>query len=94
MGLITEDEVAMIKHVENKSTEELVPIMAEVWRYILLYINTINHHLIYNIQHGLYYAGLYLELMQKLARVDALQKVLVLIHDMLDGTFIIICFIM
>lgn len=36
-------------------------------------------------QHGLYYAGLYLELMQKLARVDVLQKVLVLIHDMLDG---------
>ncbi|KAG2196715.1 hypothetical protein INT47_009625 [Mucor saturninus] len=62
-GLITEDEVAMIKHVENQSVEDLVPIMAE---------------------HGLYYAALYLELMQKLARVDALQKVLVLIHDMLD----------
>ncbi|KAG2231488.1 ATPase V1 complex subunit H [Thamnidium elegans] len=62
-GLITEDEVAMIKHVENKSMADLTPIMAE---------------------HGLYYAALYLELMQKLARVDALQKVLVLIHDMLD----------
>ncbi|KAI9347485.1 ATPase V1 complex subunit H [Pilaira anomala] len=63
IGLISEDEVAMIKHVENKSIADLVPIMAE---------------------HGLYYAALYLELMQKLARVDALQKVLVLIHDMLD----------
>ncbi|GAA5806858.1 hypothetical protein MFLAVUS_000206 [Mucor flavus] len=62
-GLITEDEVAMIKHVENKSMADLTPIMAE---------------------HGLYYAALYLDLMQKLARVDALQKVLVLIHDMLD----------
>ncbi|KAI8639812.1 ATPase V1 complex subunit H [Parasitella parasitica] len=63
-GLITEDEVAMIKHVENKNTDELGSIMSE---------------------HGLYYAALYLELMQKLARVDALQKVLILIHDMLDG---------
>ncbi|CEP09165.1 hypothetical protein [Parasitella parasitica] len=63
-GLITEDEVAMIKHVEDKNTDELGPIMSE---------------------HGLYYAALYLELMQKLARVDALQKVLILIHDMLDG---------
>ncbi|KAI8378858.1 ATPase V1 complex subunit H [Choanephora cucurbitarum] len=35
-------------------------------------------------EHGLYYAALYLDLMHKLARVDALQKVLVLIHDMLD----------
>ncbi|KAI8980822.1 ATPase, V1 complex, subunit H [Pilobolus umbonatus] len=35
-------------------------------------------------EHGRYYAALYLELMQKLARVDALQKVLVLIHEMLD----------
>ncbi|KAF1804606.1 ATPase, V1 complex, subunit H [Mucor lusitanicus] len=63
-GLITEDEVAMIKHVEDKSVDDLGPIMSE---------------------HGLYYAALYLELMQKLARVDALQKVLILIHDMLDG---------
>ncbi|KAL9554891.1 hypothetical protein MBANPS3_002601 [Mucor bainieri] len=63
-GLITEDEVAMIKHVENKNVDDLGPIMSE---------------------HGLYYAALYLELMQKLARVDALQKVLILIHDMLDG---------
>ncbi|KAI8064318.1 armadillo-type protein [Gilbertella persicaria] len=63
VGLITADEVAMIQHVENKTTKELVPIMTE---------------------HGLYYAALYLELMQKLARVDALQKVLVLIHDMLN----------
>ena len=63
-GLITEDEVAMIKHVEDKNVDELGPIMSE---------------------HGLYYAALYLELMQKLARVDALQKVLILIHDMLDG---------
>lgn len=63
IGLISEDEMAMIKYVENKSIQELVPIMAE---------------------HGQYYAILYLELMQKLARVDALQKVLVLIHDMLN----------
>ncbi|KAI9322898.1 V-ATPase subunit H-domain-containing protein [Dichotomocladium elegans] len=61
-SLITMDEVAMIEHAENKSSEELNGIMAE---------------------HGLYYAGLYLDLMQKLARVDALQKVLVLIQDML-----------
>ncbi|CAO3665292.1 unnamed protein product [Rhizopus stolonifer] len=63
IGLISEDEMAMIKYVENKSVQELVPIMTE---------------------HGQYYAILYLELMQKLARVDALQKVLVLIHDMLN----------
>ncbi|KAI9471850.1 MAG: ATPase, V1 complex, subunit H [Benjaminiella poitrasii] len=62
IGLITEDEVAMIKYVENTTTNELTPIMSE---------------------HGLYYAALYLELMQKLARVDAIQKVLVFIHDML-----------
>jgi V-type H+-transporting ATPase subunit H len=30
MGLITEDEVAMIKHVENKTRDELGPIMEEV----------------------------------------------------------------
>lgn len=30
VGLITEDEVAMIKHVENKTRDELGPIMAEV----------------------------------------------------------------
>ncbi|EPB90895.1 hypothetical protein HMPREF1544_02313 [Mucor circinelloides 1006PhL] len=63
-GLITADEVAMIKHVEDKNVDDLGPIMSE---------------------HGLYYAALYLELMQKLARVDALQKVLILIHDMLEG---------
>ncbi|RCH90842.1 H(+)-transporting V1 sector ATPase subunit H [Rhizopus azygosporus] len=63
VGLISENEMAMIKHVENKSVEELEPIMTE---------------------HGRYYALLYLELMQKLARVDTLQKVLVLIHDMLN----------
>ncbi|KAI7867746.1 armadillo-type protein [Spinellus fusiger] len=34
-------------------------------------------------EHGIHYAHLYLELMRKLARVDAVQKVLVLIHDML-----------
>ncbi|KAG1454585.1 hypothetical protein G6F46_007379 [Rhizopus delemar] len=63
VGLISENEMAMIKYVENKSIKELEPIMAE---------------------HGQYYALLYLELMQKLARVDALQKVLVFIHDMLN----------
>ncbi|KAI8393735.1 armadillo-type protein [Radiomyces spectabilis] len=35
-------------------------------------------------EHGIHYAGLYLELMQNLARVDAVQKVLVLVHDMLN----------
>ncbi|CDH54650.1 atpase v1 complex subunit h [Lichtheimia corymbifera JMRC:FSU:9682] len=35
-------------------------------------------------EHGLYYAGMYLDLMHKLARVDAVQKVLVLIQDMLN----------
>ncbi|KAI9274571.1 armadillo-type protein [Phascolomyces articulosus] len=34
-------------------------------------------------EHGLYYAGMYLDLMHKLARVDAVQKVLVMIQDML-----------
>jgi hypothetical protein len=34
MGLITEDEIAMIKHVENKTREELGPIMAEVNRLL------------------------------------------------------------
>lgn len=29
-GLITEDEVAMIKHVEDKNADELGPIMSEV----------------------------------------------------------------
>jgi len=29
-GLITEDEVAMIKHVENKNVDDLGPIMSEV----------------------------------------------------------------
>ncbi|KAI7901019.1 armadillo-type protein [Cokeromyces recurvatus] len=62
VGLLTENEVAMINYVENVTTNELIPIMSE---------------------HGLYYAVLYLELMHKLARVDAIQKVLVLIHDML-----------
>ncbi|KAI7851046.1 armadillo-type protein [Circinella umbellata] len=35
-------------------------------------------------EHGLYYAGMYLDLMHKLARVDAVQKVLVMIQDMLN----------
>ncbi|KAI9496928.1 ATPase V1 complex subunit H [Zychaea mexicana] len=35
-------------------------------------------------EHGLYYAGMYLDLMHKLARVDAVQKVLVMIQDMID----------
>ncbi|KAF7725716.1 H(+)-transporting V1 sector ATPase subunit H [Apophysomyces ossiformis] len=62
-GLITENEVAMIEHVENKSADEISTIMSE---------------------HGIHYAGMYLELMQKLARVDAVKKVLVMIHDMLN----------
>ncbi|KAI9493260.1 ATPase V1 complex subunit H [Zychaea mexicana] len=62
-GLITADEVAMIQHVENKSSEEITHVMSE---------------------HGLYYAGMYLDLMHKLARVDAVQKVLVMIQDMLN----------
>lgn len=32
-GLITEDEVAMIKHVEDKSVDDLGPIMSEVITY-------------------------------------------------------------
>lgn len=60
--------------------------MAEVlYCFVAHRIRKINHPSVCKIQHGLYYAGLYLELMQKLARVDVLQKVLVLIHDMLDG---------
>ncbi|KAL1928691.1 hypothetical protein VTP01DRAFT_2477 [Rhizomucor pusillus] len=62
-GLLTADEVAMVQHVENKSSEEITAIMSE---------------------HGVHYAGLYLDLMQKLARVDAVKKVLVLIQDMLS----------
>ncbi|KAI8981728.1 ATPase V1 complex subunit H [Mycotypha africana] len=62
-GLISVNDLAMIRHVENKTVDELGPIMSE---------------------HGLYYAALYLELMQKVARVDVLQKILVLIHDMLE----------
>ncbi|KAG0179240.1 H(+)-transporting V1 sector ATPase subunit H [Apophysomyces sp. BC1034] len=62
-GLITENEIAMIEHVENKSADEISAIMSE---------------------HGIHYAAMYLELMQKLARVDAVKKVLVMIHDMLN----------
>ncbi|KAL0090381.1 ATPase, V1 complex, subunit H [Phycomyces blakesleeanus] len=61
-GLITEDEVAMIAHVENKSSEEISSAMSE---------------------HGIHYAAMYLSLIHKLARVDAIQKVLILIHDMI-----------
>ncbi|KAI9300772.1 ATPase, V1 complex, subunit H [Cunninghamella echinulata] len=63
-GLLTEDEVAMIKHVEHATPEEIDIAMSE---------------------HGIHYAGLYLDLIDKLARVDAIKKVLVLIQDMLDG---------
>ncbi|KAI8092784.1 ATPase, V1 complex, subunit H [Halteromyces radiatus] len=63
-GLLTEDEVAMIQHVEQATPEDIQIIMSE---------------------HGIHYAGLYLDLMNKLARVDAVKKVLVLIQDMLNG---------
>ncbi|KAI8074665.1 armadillo-type protein [Gongronella butleri] len=36
-------------------------------------------------EHGVHYAGLYLDLMDKLARVDAVKQVLVLIQDMLNS---------
>jgi V-type H+-transporting ATPase subunit H len=35
VGLISENEMAMIKYVENKSIKELEPIMAEVYRSIV-----------------------------------------------------------
>ncbi|ORY93260.1 armadillo-type protein [Syncephalastrum racemosum] len=64
VGLITADEVAMIRHIENKPAEDIDTAMNE---------------------HGIHYAGMFLDLLQKMARVDALQKVLVLIQDMLNG---------
>ncbi|KAI8342390.1 ATPase V1 complex subunit H [Chlamydoabsidia padenii] len=36
-------------------------------------------------EHGVHYAGLYLDLMANLARVDTVKRVLVLIQDMLNG---------
>ncbi|ORX49800.1 ATPase, V1 complex, subunit H [Hesseltinella vesiculosa] len=36
-------------------------------------------------EHGLHYAGLYLDLMGKLARIDAVKKVLVMIQEMLNS---------